>query len=243
MASLALVSSLATNDLDNEALCSSGKLDTIVTMKNYETYVFLGDNYWKLTETSVAPGYPRSTSADWDGLPANLDASFTWTNGKTYFFKGSTYWRFSEIGKMDAGYPEQLDKGFSGIPNNVDAAFVWPVNDQIYFFKESNYWKFDPDKSPPVDSSYPRPISNWDGIPENLDSALQYSNGQTYFFKNSYYYRFDDKNKILDVSANPPFPRETGFWWFGCPENSSSLDAIDKTENNLPLFNGKPRWL
>merc|ERR1712150_19928 len=53
----------------------------------------------------------------------------------------------------------------------------WPVNDKIYFFKGSIYWKFDPDKSPPVDSSYPRPISNWDGIPEKLDSALQYSNG------------------------------------------------------------------
>ena len=32
-------------------------------------------------------GYPRSISADWDGLPGSLDAAFTWTNGKTYFFK------------------------------------------------------------------------------------------------------------------------------------------------------------
>ena len=32
-------------------------------------------------------GYPRSISADWDGLPSSLDAAFTWTNGKTYFFK------------------------------------------------------------------------------------------------------------------------------------------------------------
>jgi len=214
-------------DLDNKALCGSGKLDTIVTMKDSVTYAFLGDQYWKLTETSVEPGYPRSTSEDWDGLPANLDASFTWTNGKTYFFKGSKYWRFSDVGKMDAGYPKQLDKGFSGIPNNVDAAFVWPVNDKIYFFKGSIYWKFDPDKSPPVDSSYPRPITNWDGIPENLDSALQYSNGKSYFFKNGRYYRFDDKNFILDASANPPFPRETGFWWFGCPANSVRLTKLD----------------
>merc|ERR1712012_482473 len=88
-------------DLDNKALCISGKLDTMVTMKDSVTYAFLGDQYWKLTETSVEPGYPRSTSADWDGLPGNLDASFTWTNGKTYFFKGSKYWRFSDVGKMD----------------------------------------------------------------------------------------------------------------------------------------------
>merc|ERR1711963_821430 len=213
-------------DLDNKALCTSGKLDTMVTMKDSVTYAFLGDQYWKLTETSVEPGYPRSTSADWGGLPGNLDASFTWTNGKTYFFKGSKYWRFSDVGKMDAGYPKQLDKGFSGIPNNVDAAFVWPVNDKIYFFKGSIYWKFDPDKSPPVDSSYPRPISNWDGIPAKLDSALQYSNGKSYFFKNGRYYRFDDKNFVLDTSANPPFPRETGFWWFGCPANSVRLTKL-----------------
>jgi len=204
-------------------LCSRGQLDTLVTMKDSVTYAFLGSQYWKLTDTSVEPGYPRSISSDWDGLPGNLDASFTWTNGKTYFFKGSKYWRFSDVGQMDAGYPKELDKGFSGIPNGVDAAFVWPVNNKIYFFKDSIYWKFDPDSSPPVDPSYPRPISNWDGIPSNLDSALQYSNGKSYFFKDGRYYRFDDKKFTLDTSANPPFPRETGFWWFGCPANSVRL--------------------
>jgi len=214
-------------DVDNVGLCSSGQLDTMVTMKDSITYAFLGSSYWKLTETSVVPGYPRSISSDWDGLPANLDAAFTWTNGKTYFFKGSKYWRFSDVGQMDSGYPKQLDKGFSGIPTNVDAAFVWPVNDKIYFFKGSIYWKFDPDKSPPVDPSYPRPISNWDGIPNNLDAAMQYSNGKSYFFRNGRYYRFDDKNFVLDSSANPPFPRETGFWWFGCPANSVRLTKLE----------------
>ena len=196
-------------------------------MRSRVSYVFLGSSYWKLTETSVVPGYPRSISSDWDGLPANLDAAFTWTNGKTYFFKGSKYWRFSDVGQMDSGYPKQLDKGFSGIPTNVDAAFVWPVNDKIYFFKGSIYWKFDPDKSPPVDPSYPRPISNWDGIPNNLDAAMQYSNGKSYFFRNGRYYRFDDKNFVLDSSANPPFPRETGFWWFGCSAASSPLKRVE----------------
>ena len=128
-------------------------------------------------------------------MPGNLDASFTWTNGKTYFFKGSKYWRFSAFGKLDRGYPKPLDKGFSGIPSNVDAAMVWPENDKIYFFKGSKYWKFDPDRchhqnhgflyqdiiikvgiiimimifrSPPVDSSYPRPISNWEVIKQKI---------------------------------------------------------------------------
>ena len=80
------------------------------------------------------------------------------------------YWKFSDVGKIDAGYPRQLDKGFPGIPSNADAAFVWPSDDQIYFLKGSN----------------------WDGIPENPDSSLQYSNGRTYFFKNGHYYRLDN---------------------------------------------------
>jgi len=227
---------------DNKVLCNTGGLDTMVTLKTRVTYAFLGNQYWKLTETSVAPGYPRSISEDWGGLPGNLDASFTWTNGKTYFFKGSKYffskyfnikiffkgskyWRFSAFGKLDRGYPKPLDKGFSGIPTNVDAAMVWPVNDKIYFFKGSKYWKFDPERLPPVDSSYPRPISNWEGIPGNIDAALQYSNGQNYFFKDGRYYRFDNSRKRVDTPANPAFPRSTGTWWFGCSSANQPLTA------------------
>ena len=231
---------------DNTELCK-GNLDTIVTAKDDTTYAFYGDKYWKLTDTAIAPGYPRSISANWDGLPSNLDAAFTWTNGKTYFFKGDQYWRFSEVGKLDRGYPkvrilaqisilitaiflQDFSKGFDGIPDNVDSAMVWAVNNKIYFFKGSQYWKFDPDKKPPVSSSYPRPVSNWEGIPNRLDAALQYKNGKTYFFKDGKYYRFDDDKFTLDQDANPSFPRESGFWWFGCDPNSVRLT---KAENNL----------
>jgi len=218
-------------DFDNKELCR-GNLDTMVTVKNGITYAFHANKYWKLTETSVEPGFPRPISEGWDGLPGNLDAAFTWTNGKTYFFKGSQYWRFSEVGRMDRGYPKDFSKGFSGVPSNVDAAMVWPVNKKIYFFKGSQYWKFDPDKSPPVDISYPRPISNWEGIPNNVDSAMQYSNGKTYFFKDGRYYRFDDEKFTLDEDANPPFPRETGFWWFGCQSNSVRLTKRGEDDVN-----------
>jgi matrix metalloproteinase-14 (membrane-inserted) len=39
-----------------------------------------------------------------------------------------------------------------------------------------------------------RPISNWEGIPNDIDDALRYSNGYTYFFKDGNYYRFDDRS-------------------------------------------------
>ena len=76
----------------------------------------------------------------------------------------------------------------------MDAAFVWSGNGKIYFFKGTKYWKFDPEKRPPVSGAYPRPISNWEGIPDNIDDAIQYTNGYTYFFKKGLYYRFDDRS-------------------------------------------------
>ena len=118
---------------------------------------------------------------------------------------------------------------------------VWAVNKKIYFFKGSQYWKFDPDKKPPVDSSYPRQISNWDGIPNNLDSALQYKNGKTYFFKNGRYYRFDDEKFVLDAEANPPFPRESGFWWFGCDPNSNSV-RLTRTSSDISDNSADIMW-
>jgi hypothetical protein len=64
---------------------------------------------------------------------------------------------------MDDGYPKEISEGFAGSPDNIETAFVWTVNkSKIYFFKDSQNWKFDPDNTPPMDDSYPRPISNWD---------------------------------------------------------------------------------
>ena len=56
------------------------------------------------------------------------------------------------------------------------------------------YWRFDPERRPPVSPGYPRPLSNWEGVPPNLDDALQYENGFTYFFKGGLYYRFSDRH-------------------------------------------------
>ena len=41
---------------EKKVLCNTGGLDTMVTLRTRVTYAFLGNQYWKLTETSVAPG-------------------------------------------------------------------------------------------------------------------------------------------------------------------------------------------
>lgn len=91
--------------------------------------------------------------------------------------------------KMDGSYPKDISEGFTGIPDDLDAALVWSGNGKIYFYKGSKFWRFDPSQRPPVKSTYPKPISNWDGVPNNLDAAFQWTNGYTYFYKGNAYYR------------------------------------------------------
>ncbi|XP_013195413.2 matrix metalloproteinase-14 isoform X1 [Amyelois transitella] len=199
---------------EDPALCADSKFDTIFNGADGSTFIFKGENYWRLTEDGVASGYPRLISRAWPGLPGNIDAAFTYKNGKTYFFKGSKYWRYNGQ-KMDGDYPKDISEGFSGIPDNLDAALVWSGNGKIYFYKGSKFWRFDPTKRPPVKATYPKPVSNWEGIPDNIDAALQYTNGYTYFFKGGSYWRFNDRSFSVDTD-NPAFPRSTAFWWLGC---------------------------
>ena len=86
----------------------------------------------------------------------------------------------------------------------------------IYFFKGDLYWKYDPDSNPSVDNSYPRPISKWKGIPNNIDAAITYSNSKAYFFKSGKYYKFDDDTLAVSQNDVYPYPRDVGEWWFGC---------------------------
>ncbi|KAL5286123.1 Mmp1 family protein [Megaselia abdita] len=206
--------------VDND-LCKDSKIDSIFNTADGQTYAFKGNKYYKLTENSVAEGYPKTISEGWVGLPGNIDAAFTYKNGKTYFFKGSQYWRYNGR-NMDGDYPKEISEGFTGIPDNIDAAMVWGGNGKIYFYKGSKFWRYDPLKRPPVKATYPKPISNWEGLPINIDAALQYTNGYTYFFKGDKYYRFNDRTFSVDA-ADPPFPRPSAHWWFGCKNSPSTF--------------------
>ncbi|XP_035785461.1 stromelysin-3-like isoform X1 [Anopheles albimanus] len=210
-------------DFDSE-LCSTPKIDAVFNTADGSTYAFKGNNYYKLTENAVAEGYPKKISEGWPGLPGNIDAAFTYKNGKTYFFQGTKYWRYQGR-QVDGDYPKEISDGFTGIPDHLDAAMVWGGNGKIYFYKGSKFWRFDPLKRPPVKSTYPKPISNWEGVPNNIDAALQYTNGYTYFFKDDKYYRFNDRTFTVDQS-DPPFPRPTAHWWYGCKNTPSTFNTL-----------------
>ncbi|GIY55168.1 stromelysin-3 [Caerostris darwini] len=210
---------------DAPDLCQDARIDTVTRTQNGSTYVFKGQFYWKILPDAIADGYPRKIVDDWRGLEGNLDASLTWSNGKTFFFKGGRYWRFTNR-NMDSGYPKLLSRGFEGIPDMLDAAFVWSGNGKTYFFKGDKYWRYDSNNDPPVSDSYPKPISNWNGLPNSLDAAFQWENSRTYFFKGNQYYRFNDVNFQVDTS-DPPFPRSTSVWWFECKSISHKDDSIE----------------
>ena len=212
------------NGGDNGDLCQDSSIDTIFETDDGNYYAFRGSDYWLLTEDSVASGYPRKISDDWEGLPNNIDAAVTWKKlGHTFFFKGNQYWKFrnKKVTGKQGDYPKKISQAFRGIPNNVDSAFVWGGNGRIYFFKGRRYWKYDPQKKPPVSSSYPKPISNWD-LPSSIRAASRWGR-YNYFFTDDKYYRFDDRRFTIS-EANPSYPRPTGPWWFGC-EGSNTASA------------------
>ncbi|XP_055920666.1 matrix metalloproteinase-14 isoform X4 [Eupeodes corollae] len=215
---------IPTRPHDDSILCKDPKIDALFNSHDGLTYALKGQMYYKLTENSVADGYPKYISEGWPGLPGDIDAAFTYKNGKTYFFKGTKYWRYSGR-QVDGEYPKEISEGFTGVPDHLDAAMVWGGNGKIYFYKGSKFWRFDPLKRPPVKSTYPKPISNWEGLPNNIDAALQYTNGYTYFFKGDKYYRFNDRTFAVD-SADPPFPRPSAHWWFGCKNVPSSFNSL-----------------
>lgn len=56
---------------DNE-LCSDPKIDAMFNTADGNTYAFKGDNYYRLTQDTVAEGYPKPISEGWPGLPGTI---------------------------------------------------------------------------------------------------------------------------------------------------------------------------
>lgn len=110
---------------------------------------------------------------------------------------------------------QEMVKYISTKVNDITPAYQQVSN--IQNISGSKFWRFDPTLHPPVKSAYPKPISNWQGLPNGLDAAFKDKNGYTYFFKDNAYYRFNDRAFAVE-NTNPAFPRSTAHWWFGCKE-------------------------
>ena len=66
---------------ETNLLCLSPSIDSIISSEDGESYVFKGENFWKLTDDSsaIAPGYPQRIADVWEGLPGE---SYTLSGAK-----------------------------------------------------------------------------------------------------------------------------------------------------------------
>ena len=59
---------------DNRLLCLSPAIDSMFSTQEGESFVSQGERLWRLTEDSVAPGYPKKIAEELPGLPGENPA-------------------------------------------------------------------------------------------------------------------------------------------------------------------------
>ena len=95
--------------------------------------------------------------------------------------------------------------------DSIDAAFVWGANGKTYLFKDDMYWRYN-EAFNSLDMGYPVSINNsWEGIPNNIDSAMTWINGKTYFFKGRGFQIFDKNMAVANFE-----PMATNMYWMKC---------------------------
>lgn len=57
----------------DDMICKDPKIDALFNSAEGQTYAFKGNKYYRLTENSVAEGYPKLISEGWPGLPGGYN--------------------------------------------------------------------------------------------------------------------------------------------------------------------------
>lgn len=123
-----------------------GPIDAAFTRANGVTYIFKGDEFWRLTNMSLDRDFPQKIQDFFPNIPTPLDAAVVFPRDENiYFMKGRNYWRFDarKSPSVSPDYPKSIID-WQGIPVDLDAAVRLEENGYpvIYFFKGHNYWKF-----------------------------------------------------------------------------------------------------
>ncbi|XP_015908910.2 matrix metalloproteinase-17 [Parasteatoda tepidariorum] len=197
-------------------------IDAISVIRR-EVFVFKGKHFWRLDmNKTLRSGYPVAIDRFWHDLPADIqqvDALYERPGDtKIVFFSGKLYWLF-QANRLEPGYPKPLtDLGLPPDLERIDAAIVWGHNGKTYLFSGKEYWKLDESEGR-VELDYPRKISAWRGVPQNVDAAFQWIDGSTYFFKDLKYWKFIDAKMRVDNKG----PFEVGSNWFKCSKTSVEM--------------------
>ena len=222
--------------LDKPEICLTS-IDAVTSFRG-EIFFFKGKYFWRMRENDYHEGprvmtdeiYPReftSLFVPLSGL-STIDAVTSSPDmNNLFFFSGDRYY------KINYEYGEDLEEGTlleMGInASKIDAAMVWGHNGYMYLFSGSLYWRLNHFFKSDVD--YPRDISVWRGVPENVSAILSIRD-TTYFFSGLVFWPF---NNLAMKIENPP--RLVSSFWFGCPYHqvhqrslcSGSHSLSDKT--------------
>ncbi|KAG9332310.1 hypothetical protein JZ751_015412 [Albula glossodonta] len=91
----------------------------------------------------------------------------------------------------------------------------------------SRYYRFN-EKTRSVDPEYPKPISVWQGVPDNLKASIMSKDGgtYTYFYKANKYWKFNNQQ----LRVEPGFPKSVLRDWMGCEGEEPKKGGTEETE-------------
>ncbi|XP_018397983.1 PREDICTED: matrix metalloproteinase-2-like [Cyphomyrmex costatus] len=192
-----------------------------------EVFIFKGRYLWRIGDHGIYEGYPAEITRLFN-LPSGIDhvdAVYERPDKKIVFFIGREYYVFN-ANNLEPGYPKPLT--YLGLPaslKKIDGAMVWGHNGRTYFFSGSMYWRFDESVNY-VELDYPRDMSMFAGVGNDIDAVFQWKNGKTYFFKGKGFWEFDDlRMRVAHEKQKLSAPV-----WMGCSPEVETNDI----ETNLP---------
>ncbi|XP_048454388.1 collagenase 3-like [Rhincodon typus] len=173
-----------------------------------EILLFKNKYFWQ-TQPAVADAKLTAIQDVWLGLPSNIDAACEIPEDDIiYFFKGTKFWAYN---RYDLSQNSSQSISLFGLPayvKQIDAVIFIQQTKKIIFFVGKMYWSYN-EKIKTMDYGYPKQInSNWPGINDKIDAALQ-SNGLFYFFSGPRLYEYDNWRKEIVRTLNSNK-------WLGC---------------------------
>ncbi|XP_043484667.1 matrix metalloproteinase-2 [Leptopilina heterotoma] len=199
-----------------------------------EVFIFKGRYLWRIGDQGLYEGFPAEISRLFN-VPKDtdhVDAVYERHDKKIVFFIGRLYYVFS-ANILEPGYPKPLTSlGLPASLKKIDGAMVWGHNKRTYFFSGTMYWRFDESVNH-VELDYPRDMSMFAGVGNDIDAVFQWKNGKTYFFKGKYFWEFDD----MRMRVAHEKPKLSSVFWMNCPSDgdSNDIDETPRRRTNLKI--------